>query len=69
MQESAPPQPGPPPESESGRAADAVERDAGVDAWRRHKQREDPDDRSTPSSELGDQPVEPLEQDDPSDSG
>ena len=69
MQESAPPQPGPPPESESGSAADDVERDAGVDAWHRHKTREEPDDRSTPSSELTDEPVRPHDQDDPSDSG
>ena len=69
MNESAPPQPGPPPESQSGDAADDIERDAGADAWQRHKGRDEPRDSGTPSSELTDASVAPVAQDDPSDSG
>jgi hypothetical protein len=69
MSESAPPQPGPPPESESGRESDEIERDAGVDAWKHHASRDEPRHAGTPSSELAGEPVEPAAQDDPSDSG
>jgi hypothetical protein len=69
MAESAPPQPGPPPESESGRASDKIERDAGVDAWKEHASRDEPRHSGTPTSELSDERVEPGAQDDPSDSG
>ena len=64
--------PGPPPESESGRASDKVERDVGTDAWQVHAKSED-----EPLQAEGQQPTEewaaeapaPGEQDNRGDSG
>ena len=64
------PQPNVPPESDSGRPSDLIDRDEGARAWQRHSSsHEDSEDSSPPTSEFTDEPPAPGEQEDASDSG